>query len=240
MVASADLRFLGEIALHFGFDKPVVEPFPARLCQHRSRQVDTDHPVAERPEWERGQSGAAAEIEHRAEFHARPGMRCLHRAEKQLGRAIAQTFGQSLVEPWRITVEQRADISFRHCCGGARAEPHEMDRSAMMVRRICCLRVLESRNGPRAVAELFTQLAEDEPGRGIVGRQLKRLHQQIGGAGKIALRLTIPRPFEAAVGDQISGRQVKRLQLQCLTSVAGAGDFRAYLHAARVVTSGVE
>jgi len=61
-----------------------------------------------------------------------------------------------------------------------------------------------------------------------------------GGAAKIALRLTVPRPLEATVGDQISGRQVKRLQLQCLTSVAGAGDFRAYLHAARVITSGVK
>jgi hypothetical protein len=167
-------------------------------------------------------------------------MRCLHCVEKQLGRAIAQIFCQSLVEPWRITVEQRADISFRHCGHRARAEPHEMNRSAMMVRRVCCLRVLESRNGPGAVAELFTQLAEDEPGRAIAGRQLKRLHQQIGGAGKIPLRLTVPRPLEAAVGDQTSGRQVKRAQLQCLTSVAGAGDFRAYLHAARVVTSGVE
>ena len=81
----------------------------------------------------------------------------------------------------------------------------------MMVRRVCCLRVLESRYGAGAVAELFTQLAEHEPGRGIAGRKLKRLHQQIGGAGKIALRLSVPRPLEAAVGDQISGRQVNRL-----------------------------
>jgi len=50
-----------------------------------------------------------------------------------------------------------------------------MDRSTMMVRRVCCLRVLEGRNGSGVVAELFTQLAEDEPGRSIVGRQLKRL-----------------------------------------------------------------
>src|SRR5262245_32777582 len=163
----------------------------------------------------------------------------LHRVEKQIGRAIAKTFCQSLVESGRISVEQRADISFRHWSSGTRAEPHEMDRSAMMVRRVCCGRVLESRNCSDAIAEHFTQPAEDEPGRGIAGRQLERLYQQFGGPGEIALCLPIPRPLEAAVGDQVSRRQVKRLQLQCLTSVAGAGDFRAYLHAARVVTSGV-
>ncbi len=58
-----------------------------------------------------------------------------------------------------------------------------------------------------AFAELFADFAEREPGRGEVRCELDRLLQQIGGGGQVALQLQIAGKFEAAVGEQIAGRQ---------------------------------
>ena len=89
-----------------------------------------------------------------------------------------------------------------------------MQRGAVTILRVGRPRLRERRDRTGAVAQFFAQLAEHEPGRGITRRQLERLHQQIGGAGKIALGLAVARPFKAAVGDQVSRRQMDRLQLQ--------------------------
>ena len=63
---------------------------------------------------------------------------------------------------------------------------------------------------PVAVAEPVADGAEREPGGGEAGRQFDRLRQNIGGAGKIAARGMVERPFVAPVGDQIAGRDEKR------------------------------
>ena len=89
-----------------------------------------------------------------------------------------------------------------------------MQRGAVTILRVGCPRLRKRRNGAGAVAQFFPQLAEHKPGRGVTRRQLKRLHQQIGGGRKIALGLAVARPLKAAVGDQVSRRQMDRLQLQ--------------------------
>ena len=58
-----------------------------------------------------------------------------------------------------------------------------------------------------ALAELFANFAEREPGRGKAGRQLDRLQQQIGGGGEIALHLQIAREIEPPVGNHVAGGQ---------------------------------
>lgn len=112
-----------------------------------------------------------------------------------------------------------------------------MKNCTVAIQRIRRFRLLEGRDGAGTITELCAQFAEREPGRGVAGHEVERLHQQVGSAWQIAFGLAVTRPLEASVGNQIPGRQVNRLQLQCLTSVAGAGDFRAYLYRARVVAS---
>ena len=68
-------------------------------------------------------------------------------------------------------------------------------------------RLPEGRDRRIALAELFADFAEREPGRGKAGREFGRLQQQIGGGGKIALELQVARKFEPAVGNQIAGGQ---------------------------------
>ena len=58
-----------------------------------------------------------------------------------------------------------------------------------------------------ALAELFADFAEREPGGGKARREFGGLQQQIGGGDKIALQLQIARKFEPAVGNQIAGGQ---------------------------------
>ena len=58
-----------------------------------------------------------------------------------------------------------------------------------------------------ALAELFTNGAEREPGRGKVRRKLDRLQQQIGGGGEVAFQLQIAREIEPPVGHQVAGGQ---------------------------------
>ena len=58
-----------------------------------------------------------------------------------------------------------------------------------------------------ALAELFANFAEREPGRGKVRRKLDRLQQQIGGGGEIAFQLQIARKIEPPVGHQVAGGQ---------------------------------
>ncbi len=55
-----------------------------------------------------------------------------------------------------------------------------------------------------ALAELFANFAEREPGRGKAGREIDRLQQQIGGGGKIALHLQIAREIEPPVGNHVA------------------------------------
>ena len=214
MIARLERRFVGEKTQHLAFHQPVIETFGARLRQHRGRKIDADHPVADRPERQSGEPGAAAEIEHRTEFHAPPGLRGRDRAKQKLGRAVAQPFRQRLVEACGVAVEQRAHVTFRHGGGRFGAEPHKMQRGTVTILRVghSCLR--ECLDSAGAVAQFFAQLAEHKPGRRVTGRKFERLHQQIGGAGKVALGFAVARPFKAAVGDQVAGRQVDRLELQ--------------------------
>ena len=74
----------------------------------------------------------------------------------------------------------------------------------MTVLRVDRPRLIEGRDSTSAITKFLAQFAKREPGRGITGRKLECLHQQIGGSGKIAFGFTIARPFEPAVGDQIS------------------------------------
>ncbi len=55
-----------------------------------------------------------------------------------------------------------------------------------------------------ALAELFADFAEREPGGGEAGRKLGRLQQQVGGGGKIAFQLQVAREIEPPVGNQIA------------------------------------
>ena len=66
-----------------------------------------------------------------------------------------------------------------------------------------------------AIIQLFGDLAQREPGRGVAGHKFQGLFEQVGCARKIALGLAIARPFEAAIRDQVAGGEEqagKRLQ----------------------------
>ena len=108
-------------------------------------------------------------------------------------------------------VEQPADIGFGHRrCGIAGAEPGKLQPRAVIILRIGVARLLESGDRAVAVAELVADGAEREPGRGEARRKLDGLRQDIGGAGKIAARGMVQRPFVAPVGDQVAGRDKER------------------------------
>ena len=80
-----------------------------------------------------------------------------------------------------------------------------MQAGAVPILRIGAGRLTERRDRPIALAELLANLAEREPGRWKIRRQLDSLFEQIGGGDQIALQLQITRKFEAAVGNQIAG-----------------------------------
>ena len=204
MVARLDFCLIGEKSQHFAFDQPIIKTLGARLREHGGRQIDAHHPIAERAERQSGKPGAATKIKHRAEFHPPPGMRGFNRAEQELRRTVVEALRQRPVEIGRIAVKECPHVTFRHGARGRSAKTHKMQGGAVAVLRVGFPCLLESRNGGAAIAKLFTQLTKHEPGRGISRRQLERLRQQISGAGKIALGLTVARPFKAAVGDEIA------------------------------------
>ena len=77
----------------------------------------------------------------------------------------------------------------------------------MAVLGIGVSRFAKRRDRRLALAELFADFAEREPGRGKAGREFGRLQQQIGGGDEIALQLQIAREIEPAVGNHIAGGQ---------------------------------
>ena len=122
-----------------------------------------------------------------------------------------QALGERRVVAGGILVEQPADIGFGHRRRGfAGAEPRQLQPRAVIILGIGVARLLERGDGAVAVAELVADGAEREPGGGEAGRQLDGLRQNIGGAGKIALRGMIERPFVAPVGDQVAGGDEER------------------------------
>ena len=80
----------------------------------------------------------------------------------------------------------------------------------MIVPRIGIAGFFEGVDGAGAIAEAVADGAEREPRGGKAGRQFHGLRQNVGGAGKIAARGMVERPFVAAVGDQIAGGNEKR------------------------------
>jgi hypothetical protein len=110
-----------------------------------------------------------------------------------------------MIEFRRIPVEQRSQVSLRPRAAGSAAETHKSKRGALAVARVGDQGLLESRDRTRAITEHFTQFAKHEPGRRISRYQLDRLHHEVGSSGKIALGLPVARPFEAAIGNHITG-----------------------------------
>ena len=80
----------------------------------------------------------------------------------------------------------------------------------MIILRVGVAGLFERRDGAGAVAEPVADGAEREPGGGKARRELDGLRQNIGGAGKIAARGMIERPFVAPVGDEIAGGNEER------------------------------
>ena len=130
-----------------------------------------------------------------------------HRLEQQRRAAIAEIVDQRGLEPRRILIEQRPHIGRRHAGQLLGAEPHQPQAGAVAVVRVGVARPAKRRDRRIALAELFANLAEREPGRGKARREFDRLQQQIGGGGEIALQLQVAGEFEPAVGHQIAGGQ---------------------------------
>ena len=154
-------------------------------------------------------SGAAAEIDGALEEGrlADRGAGGQHRLEQQRRAAIAEIVDQRGLEFRRVLIEQRPHIGRRHRRQRFGAEQHQPQAGAMAVVGIGHLRLAKRRDRRVALAELFADFAEREPGRGKAGRELDRLQQQIGGGDQIALELQIAREIEPAVGNQIAGGQ---------------------------------
>ena len=130
-----------------------------------------------------------------------------HRLEQQRGTAIAEIVDQRGLEFRRILIEQRAHIGRRHVGQLLGAQQHQPQAGAVAVLGIGCSRFAKRRDRRIALAELFANFAQREPGRGKAGREFGGLRQQIGGGGEIALQLQIARKIEAPVGNQIAGGQ---------------------------------
>ena len=77
----------------------------------------------------------------------------------------------------------------------------------MPVLGIGCLRFAKRRDRRIALAELFANFAQREPGGGKAGGKFGGLQQKIGGGGQIALQLQIAGKIEPPVGNQIAGGQ---------------------------------
>src|SRR6185437_3256713 len=90
-------------------------------------------------------------------------------------------------------------------CGVARSEPSELQPRAMVILPVGCAYLFEGRNRSFAIAEPVANGAQRKPSGGKARRQFQRLHQDIGGAGKVATRRMVERPFVAPVGDGVAG-----------------------------------
>ena len=183
----------------------VVKPLGARLLDHARRNIDSDQPVAIRPERRAAQTRAAAEIEHRAEpqRHALDGP---NRLQQQLGSAIFEPLHQRLIEIRRVLVEQPAHIDAGHRRRRlADAEAGQMQPRAVIILAVGVARRRERRDGAVAVAYRLADRGQREPGGGEARRGLHHLHEDIRGGGRVAALEIIQRPLVAPVGDQIAG-----------------------------------
>ena len=200
--AAQALRHLGDLQFR-------VKAGGAGPLDHARRQVDADKSIDLPGKRSGRQSGAAAEVDRAFEECglAGGGARRQHRPEQQLRAAIAEIVDQRRLEPRRILIEQHPHIGLRHRRQWLGAKPHQMQAGAVPILCIGADRPAERRDRPIALADLFANFAEREPGRWKIRRQLDSLFEQIGGGDQIALQLQITREFETAVGDQIAGRQ---------------------------------
>jgi hypothetical protein len=138
--------------------------------------------------------------------------------------AISKVLGERRVVAAGILVEQPADIGVGHRRRGlAGAEPGQLQPRAVVILGIGVAGMPKAAMAPLAVAEPVADGAEREPGRGEARRKLDGLRQDIGGAGKIAARGLIERPFVAPVGDQIAGGDEKwaGVAIACAAPPAG-------------------
>ena len=181
----------------------------ARPLDHARRQIDADEAIDLLGKRGRRQTGAAAEIDRALEERglARTGANRQHRLEQQRRAAIAEIIDQSCLEPRRILIEQRLHIGLRHRRHLLGAEPHQAQAGAVAVIGVGGAGPAKRRDRLIALAELFAEFAEREPGRGEIRRQFRGLQQQIGGGDQIALQLQIAGEFEPAVGNHIAGGQ---------------------------------
>ncbi len=186
--------------------QPVVESLRACLGDHGRRQINTNQPVAHRPDCRACKPGAAAEIKHRAEpqpLTARIAS-LLDPIEQERGRPIGEAFERG-IEARRILVEQGADIGRWHRIWHVDAKPDEAQAGAMAILRVGALRRPECRDGARPFTELLAQIAERKPCRGKARCHLDRLDQQVGGAQPVAAGRQIHRKPIAPVGEEIAG-----------------------------------
>ncbi|MEY9125065.1 hypothetical protein ABIA09_004627 [Bradyrhizobium yuanmingense] len=153
--------------------------------------------------------GAAAEIDGALEVGGLLGgdARRQHRLEDQRRGAIAEIIDQRVLEPRGVLVEQRLHVGRGHLRHLGIAEPHQVQAGAVLVPGVASPGFTKGRDGLVALAELLTDLAEREPGRGEIRCKLDRLLQEVGRGGKVALELEIARELETAVGHEIAGGQ---------------------------------
>ena len=213
VIVSFVAGFVGQKIRELCSHEPIVKALGRGLRDHGGRKIDADQPIDIRPERGAAEAGAAAEVEHRAEAHRASGRAHdgFDRVVQQRRAAIMQALGERRVVARGILVEQPADIGFGH--GRRRfagAEPRQLQPRAVIILGIGIARLLEGGNRAVAIAELVADGAEREPGRGEARRQLHGLRQNVGGAGHIALRGMIERPFVAPVGDQVAGGDKER------------------------------
>ena len=123
--------------------------------------------------------------------------------KSSIGRRVATRLAIPFVDA-DAEIELAADMTIAEIFA-VHGEPYFRAGEARVIARL-----LERGNGAVAVVELVADGAQREPGRGKTRRQLDGLHQNIGGAGQIALGGMIERPFIAPVGDQVAGRDEER------------------------------
>ncbi|MEY9187243.1 hypothetical protein ABH987_000871 [Bradyrhizobium ottawaense] len=171
------------------------------------RQVNADEMIDLLRECGGRKPGAAAEIDGAFEEGRllRGDPRGHHRLEDQRRGAIVEIVDQRVLEARGVLVEQRLHIGLGHLRHLGVAEPHQMQASAVLVLGIGPPRFSKCGDRLVALAELLTDFAEREPGRGEVRRELDRLLYEVSGGGQIALELEVACELEAAVGDEIAG-----------------------------------
>ena len=204
---------IGQKLRDVGGDEAVIEAFRRRLRDHRRGQIDADQPVHDRAKSGAAEPGAAAEIEHGAK--TRRTFRGPHRPidglAQQRRAAISKVLGERRVVAGGVLVEQAADVCVAHRrINLAGAEAGELEPGAVVIVGIGVAGFFEGGDGAAHVTEPVADGAEREPCGGENGCQRDGLHQDLGGAGKIAARALGERPFVAPVGDQIAGGYEQR------------------------------